>query len=219
MCDNIHYQYVTPTLSTHYPYIIHTLSTYYPYTTHTLPIHYPYTYPYAIYMYTLSIHTIHYPIHYPYTIHTLSTHYPYITHTLPTHYPHITHTQTTNPPTHLQHGGVGPLRALLETEADIHAARDHPDQNLPQSLLSCLLAGPQCSAVHHRLQVVQRGHAVRELYDVRAARLLAHVGGQGERDGGKELLHAGVRVCMCVCVWKGSVCVCVCVSMSVYVCV
>ena len=36
-----------------------------------------------------------------------------------------------------------------------------------------------------------------KFHDIGAARLLAHVGGKGEGNGGKELLHA------VVCVWGG----------------
>ena len=34
-----------------------------------------------------------------------------------------------------------------------------------------------------------------KFHDIGAARLLAHVGGKGEGNGGKELLHAVVCVC------------------------
>ena len=41
--------------------------------------------------------------------------------------------------------------------------------------------------------MVHGGHAVRQLHDVGAARLLPHVGGEVEGEGSKELLNTGAR--------------------------
>lgn len=48
--------------------------------------------------------------------------------------------------------------------------------------------------------MVHGGHAVWQLYDVGAARLLSHVGGKFEGKGSKELLNTGGGV---EWVWEG----------------
>lgn len=72
--------------------------------------------------------------------------------------------------------------------------------HLSQPLLPGLLVDAERGAVHDGLQVVHGGHAVRQLHDVGAARLLTHVGGKFEGKGSKELLNTGGGVER---VWEG----------------
>ena len=63
--------------------------------------------------------------------------------------------------------------------------------HLSQPLLPGLLVDAERGAVHDGLQVVHGGHAVWQLHDVGAARLLSHVGGKFEGKRSKELLNTG----------------------------